>query len=265
MTRVGWIAFLALLLGCAQTSVVQHQAVPQAHTPEYISISSIDVEYVESLNARERSLATRYRPGERVAEKIRDWAEETGMWGGAQSLVIRVISVGFKWRFDHTLRFETPLENLIDTDRLGTEIELRQANRLLHSAHVERSVPEGTQAASPFADYSGPSMDHLAADVAWQIVYELTPPGYDETIIRAGVRDRVQAAWHVAARRGLITRDEWSIFMMRGADNKDVRCGYLLSKSPELPLWLWKAWTWGPFHMSYEECQERAAQAARRR
>ena len=109
-------------------------------------------------------------------------------------------------------------------------------------------------------------MDGLIAEVAWQIVYRMTPPGYDEAIIRAGYRDHVRTATTIAAGRGFLSFSEfqkasWALRLTHEeAYLDDFRCGAALSKPRWMPWWL----SAFPRLGFYKRCEARAADAAKR-
>ncbi len=138
-----WIRVLALapLLGCAST-VVDHEAVPREHTPEYFSFSSIEVVYPSGLTPQQEALVRRYRPGEEVAKKVRAWSEETGLWGGPQALrlELRSLRLPARWQWDTY----GPLVigsgvGYRGEDHLDLGVEVLQGRELLHSMEILRT------------------------------------------------------------------------------------------------------------------------------
>jgi len=254
-------AACSALVACTGTTV-DHQAVPQAPTVEHFSISSIDTRYATGLSQEEEAIAAEYEVGERLAEKIQGWATETGMWGGVQSLAIEVDSLLLRKRFategleEWAANTPRPVQ-----DRLGIQVEIRQGERVLHRMEVVREKGLADDHWNAIAS-TDRAMDDLIAETAWQVVYELTPTGYDEAIIRIGHRDGVQPATVIASKRGLLSYGQ----MLKGAvtneyslgDLDDVYCGASLSKPSWMPWWLWDP-------VTYKKCKQRAEEAAKRK
>jgi hypothetical protein len=255
---------LAPLLACAST-VVDHEAVSRAHTPEYFSFSSIEVVYPSDLTSEQEVLVHRYQPGDEVARKVRAWFEETGMWSGRQALRLELHSVRLpaRWQWD-TYR---PLVigsgvGYRGEDHLDLRVEVLQEQKLLHRMGILRTFPVTNRTIQQVLS-SKRAIDDLTSDVAWQIVFELTPPGYDEAIILAGHRDGVATATLVAERRGLLSYGELLKDITTGQDQGsslvDTYCAATLAKPGWMPWWLWAD------PVSWKKCKERAEEDARRR
>jgi hypothetical protein len=259
------LAPLAALLACASTSV-EHNAVPRAHTPEHFSFSTIQVVYPSNLTPDHDALVRRYQPCEQVAANVQRWAEETGMWGGQQRLRIEMRSVQLpaRWQWDtHGPLVVGSGVGYRGEDHLDLGVQVLQQEDVLHHMQIARRFPIIDRTIQQTLSAQG-AMDDLTLDVAWQIVFELTPPGYDEAIILAGHRDGVHPATTKAARRGLLS---WGQGMKAAATGKmdlaDAYCGEALSKPSWLPLWLW--WIYDPTYIAgYKRCRERAEEDARR-
>ena len=260
--RVGILA-LAPLLACTST-VVDHEAVPRAHTPEYFSYSSIEVVYPADLTLEQQALVRRYRPGEEVAHKVRAWFEETGLWGGRQALrlELRSLRLPARWQWDtHGPLVIGSGVGYRGEDHLDLGVEVLQEQELLHRMEILRTFPVTHRTIQQTLS-SQRAIHDLTSDVAWQIVFELTPPGYDEAIIRAGHRDGVAPATVVAEKRGLLGVGELLKSAVTGQSREasfaDTYCAATLGGPSWIPQWLW-ADPW-----SLKKCKERAEEDARR-
>ncbi len=264
--RLPWAALLPVVWLLARSSTkVDHQAFPRAHTPEHFRFSTIVGAYPSGLSAGQRALVHRYRPVEAVARKVQAWSEETGLWGGRQALRIELRSVRLpaRWQWDDA----GPLVigsavGYRGEDHLDLGVEILQQQVLLHRMEIKRTFPATNRSvAQVFC--SERAMDDLSSDVAWQIVFELTPPGYDEPIIRAGHRDGVAAATMVAEKRGLLNVGELlgaaATGRSREAGVTDKYRASVLAGPSWMPDWLWAD------PVSLKKCRERAAEDARRR
>jgi len=264
--RLLFATSFAFVMSSACTSmVVEHDAIPRDHTPEYFSFSRIDVAYPASLTTEQEALIHRYRPGELVALSIRAWAQETGMWGGPQALRLELRSVRLpaRWQWDrHGPLMVGSGVGYRGEDHLDVGVEVLQEQEVLHRMEVVRTFPALHRTIAQVHS-SERAIEDLTSDVAWQIVFELTPPGYDEGVIRAGHRDGVAAATVVAERRGLLGIGE--IFEAtatqrdREAGLADKYCALTLAKPGWMPWWLWVD------PISWKKCHERAEEDARRR
>jgi hypothetical protein len=254
------LAGCSVLAACTGTTVV-HRAVSQAPTAEHFSISSIDVRYATALRPEEEAIAAEYDVGERLAEKIQGWTKETGMWGGAQCLAIEVDSILLRNRFrnGYLEGWDADAPQPVQ-DRLGIQVEILQGDRVLHRMDVVREKGLGDDHWDTIYS-TDRAMDDLIAEAAWQVVYELTPTGFDEAIVRIGHRDGVQPATVIASERGLLGSGQ----MLKGAatnefgvgDLDDAYCGASLSKPSWIPWWLWDP-------VTYQSCKARAEEAAKR-
>ena len=255
---------VAWLLACSSTQV-DHQAVARAHTPEHFRFSTIVGVYPTGLSADEQALVQRYRPVEEVARKVRGWSEETGLWGGRQALRIELRSVRlparWQWKSAGPLVIGSGV-GYRGEDHLDLGVEILQEQKLLHRMEILRTFPATNRSVAQVLS-SERAMDDLSSDVAWQIVFELTPPGYDEPIIRAGHRDGVAAATIVAQKRGLLGVGELvgaaATGRSREAGVTDTYCASVLAGPSWMPDWLWAD------PISLKKCRERAAEDARRR
>jgi len=261
-----WVGMFALapFLACAST-VVDHEAVSRAHTPEYFSFSSIEVVYPSDLTSEQEVLVHRYQPGDEVARKVRAWFEETGMWSGRQALRLELHSVRLPARWQSDTYGPLVIGSGVGyrgEDHLDLRVEVLQEQKLLHRMGILRTFPFTNRTIQQVLS-SKRTIDDLTSDVAWQIVFELTPPGYDEAIILAGHRDGVAPATILAEKRGLLSVSELLKSAATGQSREgslsDTYCAVALAKPSWMPLWLWS----DPW--SYKKCQERAEEDARRR
>ena len=147
-------------------------------------------------------------------------------------------------------------------DHLDLDVEVLQEQEVLHRMEIRRTFPVTNRTVQQVLS-SQRAIDDLTSDVAWQIVFELTPPGYDEAIILAGHRDGVAPATIVAEKRGLLSVSDLLGSAVTGQSREnslsDMFCASILAKPSWMPLWLWS----DPW--SYKKCQERAEEDARRR
>ncbi len=186
------------------------------------------------------------------------------MWGGRQALRLELRSVRLpaRWQWDtHGPLVVGSGVGYRGEDHLDLGVEVLQGRELLHSMEILRTFPV-TNRTIQQALSSKRAIDDLTSDVAWQIVFELTPPGYDEAIIRAGHRDGVAPATVVAEKRGLLGYGELlksaATGQSREASPADIHCAVTLGGPSWIPQWLW-ADPW-----SLKKCKERAEEDARR-
>jgi hypothetical protein len=277
------VALLALLsLSCAATPEVSHRPGPRDHTIEIFSISSVEATYSPALQGADRILAAERRPGEAIAERVREWSQATGLWGGPLALRIEIQSVRFD-QLPETLPDSVSVD--FEKSAFGVGVEIFDDADLVHRMDVGTHRKAWRGASNLSETTSDGRFDALVNEIAWQIVYELTPPGYDEEIIRLGYLEDVFPAGVAAGRRGMLTAGQiWldggfgvGVNLLVSDDDDDFHCAFTLAKPSWIASWMWGCWVLNfpmptawinlAFHshdLSYEECQQRARKAAER-
>jgi hypothetical protein len=211
---VGALLVLGIACGCYKTaptgSEIVHDSPSRARPPESISISSIEAGYSDELSLKQRALGLKYEPAEGIAKLVRKWCERVGIWGGPQSLHIEARAARIKHRLFHPNDYVADRENDEGVmDRLAVAAEVREGEEVVHTVDLERTqgfLGDTTWGAIFSQEVA---MNNLIEDIAWRIVFELTPPGYDDEIIRLGYESYVHSATVLAYRRGLLTAADY--------------------------------------------------------
>ena len=230
--------------GCTGTTV-EHEHIPQEHSIEYFSFSEVEAAYAAGLIEESEALVTKYQPGEEISAQVEIYAEETGMWGGIQTVALEVRSI------------RLPERGKCSDDHLAVAVAIWEADRELHRMEIAHKIDYfDAEWGEIFS--SDRAMRDLIGAVAWRIVYEMTPPGFDEAIICAGHGNGIRPATVEAGRRGFLSYGE---ALKAASENKfdtptDAYCAGSLAKPSWLPWWLWD--------FGYKKCEARAREAAKR-
>jgi len=262
--KVGFAAGLGLMMwiatGCTSTAI--RREVQSAHIVESFSIQAIHIQYPKNLNPDQEALIAKYQPGERIGSRVEEWSRELGMWGAPDELTIRVdrLRLPARWEtIQHGPIIIGSAAGYRGEDHLGMRIEVWRNEEVVYELDILRSVA-AFERRFPELFNSDYAMGAMIDELAWRVLYELTPPGYDDAVILLGHERNVASATIKAARRGLLS---YGAILKESAAGtfrwnvKDVACGAALSKPRSVPWFLW-----APF--SYKACQDRAEKDARR-
>ena len=260
--RAGLLAIgTAALTACTGTAVTRD--VQTTRAVEAFSIQAVRVRYPPGLSTEQARLVEAYRPAERIGARVEEWARELGMWGSPDVLTLKVdrLRLPARWKTNQ----HGPI--LIGTsagyrgeDHLGMRVDISRYDETLIELDILRSIA-AFERRFPGLFSSDYAMNAMIDELAWQVLYELTPPGYDEGVILLGHEKDVDTATIVAARRGLLS---YATMLKESAAGtfrwnlQDNWCGSSLSKPAWIPWILWDPFT-------YKSCQARAAEDAQRR
>ncbi len=250
----------AIVSGCTSTGV--RRQVKGTRVIEFFSIQAVHVRYPSGLDPDQMALVQRYQPGELVASRVEEWSRELGMWGSPDELTIIVdrLRLPVRWKTSqHGPIVIGTAAGYRGEDHLGMRVEVRRNEELVYEIDVLRSVA-ALDRRFPELFSSDYSMGAMIDELAWRILYELTPPGYDEEVILLGHERNVGSATMKAARRGLLS---YGTMLKESAEGtfrwnlKDNVCGSALSKPGWLPWFFWAP-------ITYKPCEARAEMDARR-
>jgi hypothetical protein len=251
----------AALTACTKTAVVRE--VQTTRAIETFSIQAIRGRYPPNLDSEEAKLVEAYRPVERIAARVQEWAKELGMWGSPDVLTLEVDRLRLPARWETSRHGPIVIGSAVGyrgEDHLGMHVDVSRYDENLFELDILRSIAT-FERRWPELFSSDFAMNAMIDELAWQVMYELSPPGHDEGVILLGHENGVDTATIVAARRGLLSYGtmlkesaagtfRWSLL--------DAGCGSVLAK----PAWVpW--FVWAPF--TYKSCQARAAEHAQRR
>lgn len=260
--RAGLIGIgTAVLTACTGTAVTRE--IQSTRTIETFSIQEIRTRYPLNLSPEQLKLIETYQPAERIAARLEEWAKDLGMWGSPDVLTLNVDRLRLPARWETSQHGPIVIGSAAGyrgEDHLGMHVDVSRFGDRVFELDILRSVG-AFERRFPELFSSDYAMSAMIDELAWQVLYELSPPGFDEGVILLGHKNGVDTATIVAARRGLLSYGTMLKESAAGTFRWSLRdnwCGSALSKPAWIPWFLWAPFT-------YKSCQARAVEHARRR
>ena len=224
-------------VACSTTTAGRRAAAPDHRLLTPLPIGPVSVRYSDGLAVDRRQRAQENSVAPRLESNIRHLLEATGLSPGDNRLEVeltefRLPASGTRWMTGQ-LKGNDYLDSSVTVRGVeGSPIVIGDVRAQLGA--MDRSIGENFS-----ADFA---LKNLLDNLGWRIVFELTPPGRDDAILKLGKEMGIVPAIQELGWRGGLTYGEAvkyaSTDSFRG-DAKLVACVSSLAKPGWLPAFLW--------------------------
>ena len=235
--RYGIIGLLVFGAACSSTTATLREGVPDQRSLPPFLIGAVVVRYSNELAPDRKQRAEYNSVAQRLESKVREWLDATQLSSGDNGLEIgltefRLPASGTRWT---TAQFK-------GNDYLDSSVAVRGAEgAVIASAGVRAQL--GAMDRSIGENYSADfALDNLLDNLAWRIVFELSPPGRDDLLLTLAKEKGVVPAIQELGWRGELSYGE--VLKYSASDTfrgnlKLASCAGSLAKPDWMPAFLW--------------------------
>ena len=233
-----WIVGLLLFgAACSTTTANVREVAPDQRSLPPLLIGAVTVRYSNELPLDRTQRAESNSIAQRLESKVRQWLDATQLSPGDNQLEIeltefRLPASGTRWL---TAQFK-------GNDDLGSSVAVRGADgTVIASGGVRTQL--GAMDRSLGENYSADfALDNMLDNLAWRIVFELTPPGQDDPLLKMAKEQGVVPAIQELGWRGELSYGEALKYSASNTFRGDIKlasCAGSLAKPDWMPAFLW--------------------------